>query len=473
MIEKAPAESPKGDSERTRMQRNRGAGAWRLRRAAVALHRYVGLTLVLFLTVAGLTGSVLVFNDELDSLLNPDLFAVADTGHRGVLDPFELNRRANEQLPRGTVLRSVHFDAEPNRAVTGWTQDSPGVWREWFVDPNGGNVLGSRVWGDISEGTRNLMPFIYRLHYSLALGEVGTVLFGVVALLWTVDCFVGAYLTLPRRRHVAALSECKSWLGRWKTSWLVRANKLFSFIFTWHRASGLWIWVLLVVFAWSAVGFNLRQVYAPVMSGLWGMQTVGHETLPQLSPPYPKPRLSLEEAHERGKRAMVREAKSRGFSIFRERSVYYAEDHGAFGYIVESSLDVSRQNARTEVYLDGQSGDYLGFSAPTGITIGNTLSTWLSALHTASVFGTWYRVVVVVAGLLVSGLSVTGAWIWWHKRARRRSSRSAGVARLDSASPLQAKHPSEAVVAATRMGARPHASSDLNVHALNLHGEQP
>ena len=45
------------------------------------------------------------------------------------------------------------------------------------------------------------MPFIHRLHISLALGEVGTDLFGIVALFWNFDCLTGAYLNSPSGRR--------------------------------------------------------------------------------------------------------------------------------------------------------------------------------------------------------------------------------------------------------------------------------
>ena len=44
----------------------------------------------------------------------------------------------------------------------------------------------------------NLMPFLYRIHRQLALpGKLGTWILGTVALVWTLDCFVGFFLTLP------------------------------------------------------------------------------------------------------------------------------------------------------------------------------------------------------------------------------------------------------------------------------------
>ncbi|MEI8209225.1 MAG: PepSY domain-containing protein, partial [Methylococcales bacterium] len=43
----------------------------------VLIHRYIGLSITIFLIIVGLSGSVLAFRDSLDLFLNPDLLRVA------------------------------------------------------------------------------------------------------------------------------------------------------------------------------------------------------------------------------------------------------------------------------------------------------------------------------------------------------------------------------------------------------------
>jgi hypothetical protein len=65
------------------------------------------------------------------------------------------------------------------------------------------------------------------LHYSLHIPEMwgidhwGLWLLGGIAIIWTIDCFVGFYLTLPARRREAATAE-RSWWQRWGPAWRVR-----------------------------------------------------------------------------------------------------------------------------------------------------------------------------------------------------------------------------------------------------------
>jgi len=393
-----------------------------MRVLAIAVHRYVGLVMAVFLIVAGVTGSVLPFYAELDRALNPELMTASSTrAAPALLPPFELTERIQAQLPPGQHYWTVHFDRKPDRAVSGWVNVDKGPARELFADPYSGAVLGSREWGNLAEGKQNLLPFLYRLHYSLALGDVGIWLFGLVAALWTIDCFVGAYLTFPpaSKRAADGGGLRASWFQRWLPAWLLRTNKLFAFVFTWHRASGLWVWAMLLVFAWSAVGLNLPVVYEPVMKIFGGLAPGVHERLPELERPFPSPGLTWQQAHSAGRRWMAAEAERRKFTIKSERSLSYLEDHGVYAYSVGSSLEISAKYPRTSVYFDGRDGHFIGLEADSGMSGASTFTSWLYALHFAAVFGLWYRVFVVLMGVAVTGLSATGVWIWWRKRSKR------------------------------------------------------
>lgn len=391
----------------------------RLRECALVLHRYVGLSIAVFLLVVGLTGSILAFQEPLDVAINPSLFRVSPPNPGAeMLEGVELAERVRKLAPQAPEIEAK-FNLESGQAATFWAPLPSGEYRELFVNPYTGALLGSREWGNLSEGMINLIPFIYRLHYSLALGEMGSLLLGIVALLWTIDSFVGAYLTLPSRSHRS--SGVPRWLKRWLPAWFVKTKHRFALVFTFHRASGLWLWTILLVFAWSAVGLNLQPVYRPVMEATVGMAPKTRETLPTIAKPYSEPSLSIRDAHALARRHMAVELERRGQRLERELGLRYAADHGVYVYRVESTLDVSAKYPRTEIYLDGNSGLIVGFDVPTGGLAGGSITTWINALHFADVGGVWYRVIVLILGLAIAGLSVTGVWVWWRKRTKRAS----------------------------------------------------
>jgi uncharacterized iron-regulated membrane protein len=71
------------------------------------------------------------------------------------------------------------------------------------------------------------------------------------------------------------------------------------------------------------------------------------------------------------------------------------------------------------VLFDAYDGELVTLSMPTGRRSGDTVTSWLAALHMARVFGLPYRIFVCVLGVAVATLSVTGVYIWWKKRTAR------------------------------------------------------
>lgn len=406
------------------------------RAVALLAHRYVGLVLSLFLLVAGLTGSVLAFKHELEGALSPDLFRVhSPSPEARPRAPLELRGALEAQLPAGAQVTYVPLVQERDEAMLFFAEpssESDAMDDEFFVNPYTGELLGSRTWGAIDQGVKNLIPFVYRLHFSLALGTVGSYLFGVIALLWTVDCFVGAYLTFPPRRKLSDERRPSAWLVRWKPSWLLKSASLFSFVFTWHRASGLWVWGMLLVFAWSAVGMNLTEIYNPVMHAAFGMQAPAFDRLPRLPRARHMHDLSWDDALEKARDLMRKEASRRDFEVLQERGLAYHAELGMFQYRVRSALDVSDRYPSTVIWLDGNTGQLAAFEAPTGQRGGDTITAWINQLHfgAIAVGGLPYRMFVSLMGVLVALLSITGLWVWWRKRTRRADRKASSRVRV-------------------------------------------
>ncbi|MGH7879449.1 MAG: PepSY-associated TM helix domain-containing protein [Candidatus Binataceae bacterium] len=410
-----------------------------VRHVFIWLHRWTGLAMAGFLIVVGVTGSLLAFKSELEHLISPHLFATPRPGV-APLDLATLAERAGPLVPQGQVA-SVTF-AEPDQVRVGFSpRKDPATgkpydlgFNQFFVDPWTGEELGRRRHGDISQGSINLIPFIYTLHYALALGMPGIWVLGIVALVWTLDCFVGFYLTLP-------VSSNAFW-RRWESAWLIkRPARAFRLNFDLHRASGLWLWPILLIFAWSSVYMNLWDaVYTWATLAVLEYKAHWSELAP-LPQPLENPRLDFRSALATGERLMAEQATSHGFSVRRPVSLSFDSTDGVYHYTVRSSRDIEDRDkdaffgGRTELYFDARSGVLRLLLLPTGQYSGNTVTTWLYHLHMANVFGLPWRIFVCVLGLAITMLSVTGIYIWWKKRRARKLSalhRGGGAAAAES-----------------------------------------
>lgn len=391
----------------------------------VVVHRWAGLTIALFLIVAGATGAILPWQEELTLAGRPALSRVVPpSSNARVLDPATLAERVERQTSGSVSF--LPLTVPNDHVATMFVASREGgpalpfdaVW----VDPFTGKVRLAFRYAVLADGAQNIVPFLYRVHYSLAAGEWGIWAFGVAALVWTLDCFVGLYLTFPLRRKAASSisggrEPGPSWWTRWRPAWTIRkgahGHKL---NFDLHRAGGLWLWPLLLVFAWSSVGFCLPSVHRPVMKALGGTDDFSPVTLPS---PVAVPRIDRREAIKTGARLLAARGMEEGFDVAFPAYLSYDRASAAYRYSARTDLDQSTKDGQTTLWFDGRSGRMLALDRPLGRTGTDAVMSWAYLLHMARVFGLPYRILVSLTGLAVVTLSVTGVLIWTKKRSAR------------------------------------------------------
>jgi len=392
-----------------------------IRPTAVWLHRWAGLLMAAFLILEGFTGSVLAFRKPLERWITPQLFAQPHAGI-ATLGLGELAEAAERAAP---TARIGYFSVEGDQAIFRMSpRTDPATGQAYeidfdhlFLDPWTGRELGRCRQGDLSQGRINLVSFLYKLHMSLAAGDSGVLILGIVALLWTIDCLLAVYLTLP-----VAMSR---FLPRWKPAWIVKwPSSAIRMNFDIHRAGSLWLWPLLFAFAWSSVMFNLYDpVYRPVTKMLFGYRTDTDEYDVQRSRrhPIPSPKLDWRRAQVAGEDLMAHAAAEHGFTIERPYGMAYLGEIGVYTYAVASSLRVQDFAWSTSLWLDGDTGELIDLDLPSGQRAGNTVDVWLRAIHFADLRDALvFRVLVFALGLMLAALSVTGVYIWLRKRRARR-----------------------------------------------------
>src|ERR1700758_971593 len=175
-----------------------------------------------FLIVVGLTGTLLAFRTKLDRRLNPQLYADGKPG-QPPLDFATLAERAEALVPQAWP---GYFSIESGQSVIALRpRTNPATGQPYqlafdhlILDPYTGRELGRCCDNDDRHWRMRVMPFIYDLHANLAMGPTGEWILGIVALAWTLDCFVGFYLTLPR----ATGGFWDRWRAAWQVKWASR-----------------------------------------------------------------------------------------------------------------------------------------------------------------------------------------------------------------------------------------------------------
>jgi uncharacterized iron-regulated membrane protein len=372
-----------------------------------------------FLAIAGLTGSVIAFAQEIDSWLNPELYKSAGIGTP--LPMAALVQRVEQSDPEIRVMRiEPPFGIRESALLTVELRQRRGsgevpqrAYDQVFAEPVTGAVLGTRLWGAARPERAHLVPFLYKLHYSLHIpGPWGLWLMGAIACAWCLDCFIGLYLTLPRGRH---------FLAKWGRAWKIKSGAvLFRTSFDLHRAGGLWLWAVLLMLAVSSVSLNLRtELFTPVVS-VFSAITPSIFDLRVPDGMDREPGLSFDEIASRAEQ----EARRLGW-IMDLGSVAYIASQDVFG--VRFDAETFWAGDSRFLYLDGRDGRLLGRYVLGDGTAGDIFTVAQFPLHSGRIAGLAGRIAICIAGLAVTALSITGVMIWWLKRSRKRAHRGAAA----------------------------------------------
>lgn len=159
-----------------------------LRRALFQIHLWSGIALSLYVLVVCLTGSVLVYRNELYRAFSPQ--PVILTGSGAVLTAEELTRAAHLAYPDDEVT-NVRPGETPNHAVEiAFGRGEPPMRR--LFHPFTGVDLGD----PLPPGYR-LTAWLLDLHDNLLFGQTGRRVNGVGAIFVVLLCFTGAVIWWP------------------------------------------------------------------------------------------------------------------------------------------------------------------------------------------------------------------------------------------------------------------------------------
>lgn len=361
-----------------------------MRTALARLHRHVGLVLAGYLVVAGLTGSLITFQHEIDGWLNADLMWPRGPGTRPLAEQEAVVRAAE---PDATILMVVFDETTAFHILRGTAV------RTIFVDPATARILGDRPADGACCDRRTTMRFIYVLHYSLHGGPAFRLILGAVALVWFLDCFVGFYLTLPRARPF--------W-PKWRPAWAIkRGASATRLTFDLHRAGGLWPWALLAVIAFTGAYLNLRTpVFAPAIEAIMPVTKSLLSTRP--AAPAGPPLLDYAAA----KAVAEAEAARLGWAA-PVQFLWHGQAHGVYhaGFAAVAG-------GRSDLLIDARSGRVVEVRAFGAGTAGDLVMDLQLPLHSGRVAGLAGRILVCATGLATAMLSITGVLIWWRRRRR-------------------------------------------------------
>jgi uncharacterized iron-regulated membrane protein len=206
-----------------------------LRKALFQVHLWTGIALGLYVFVISVSGSAIVFRNELYNAAWPGPRIVPILSHR--LSHDELREAAHRAYPQyrvSWIWDSKQPNQAANQAIEIW-MDRGGHKEQRLFDPYTGQDLGeSRPY------SIQLMAWLVDLHVNLLSGKVGRLINGVCAVFVLALSLTGAVLWWPGVRS-------------WRRGFVIRTKSNWKLL-NWQLHNVIGLWMLPVVFMFGLVG---------------------------------------------------------------------------------------------------------------------------------------------------------------------------------------------------------------------------
>ncbi len=368
------------------------------------LHWLFGISAGLVLSVMGLSGATLAFEDEIVRWANPPLADVA-ARHAAGESPLPLAELAR-RLDLGGTHRTTRLLIDPTGTRPSNVRLAGRDAGRLYFDPyTGQTVPKPRLTG--------VFEFVEDLHRRLAAGERGKAVTGACVIALLFFCLSGLYLRWPR--------QWWSWRAWWVVEWKRQGR---SFLWSLHSVIGTWCLAIYLLIALTGLYWSYDWYRQGLVAVLGGERAdneggggrggkppaVDYARLQATLDALPDVRRAYLDLRLPGRPGQPLTARYLGADPVHSQAFDGLEIDPRSGRIVRR-LDYRQQ------------------------PLGRQLLSSVFALHTGSFFGLAGRVVVMLASLCMSLFFVTG---WLLYLDRRRKKRALLNARSGLASPAPA-----------------------------------
>jgi len=347
-----------------------------LRRLFIQIHLWLGLLIVLYAILIGLSGAILVWAADLRSATLP---------HQS-FDPASIATIDAVFAHAPKPIQSISYIAPPTSAAPWWTlyytrpNSTP---RILYFDATTAQPLAThRIWVD----------WVADLHVYLLAGQSGFVLNCSLAILLLIVILSGLILWWPGWSHLRRALSLSLHRGFRRLYW------------DFHNAAGIWALALLLIWTTTAIYFLFPAPVSRILAAVSPIRSMAPPVLPTLPPSLR--RIPLDELLYRYH--FVTPGTLSGITPPTDASPLLT-----LSFDTAAPGDFSH---RTHLYIDARTGQLLAtwqYGNP------RSLSDWalwlIYPLHFGNLWGWPIKILWSAGGVILALLALSGFLIYWNR----------------------------------------------------------
>lgn len=357
------------------------------------LHLWLGLASGLIVVLVALSGSLLVFEDELQHLFQPSLYKVEVAGDRMSLDA--LSALVKERYP---TLQPNNIAIEPaaNSTVIFYLKKSKAKADHLMVvmNPYSGQIIKAMDY------KKRFFVIVENLHRYLCMGDVGKAITGVSCFCFTLIIISGIVLWWPKKKNRQQRMQVK-----WNASFK-RLN------WDLHAVFGFYVSIFIFIIAITGLIWSYKWMNNLLFLAFDGKVPVAKsEQVPKV------------KAVKNGEVAWLdkivattnRELPYQGIINIR-----FPEKKEIAITVGKENLDKVIRHSIDLLYFQVGTGELAGKRLLENETNGAKARRLIYPIHTGRLLGWPTKILALLCALTAATLPVTGFLIWWGKQKKKK-----------------------------------------------------
>jgi len=360
-----------------------------IRRSILTLHLVCSLIFGLFIITVCATGSVLVFGDQIQHVLNPQYFKPASSERKVGLKEAEkmfLDKYEGYQISRLDVPSKISDIYHANLSKGHQQIDA-------YLDPSNGKLLGN------FNKDASFVSYVEEIHTSLLLGDTGETIIGIVAIAFIIILITGIYLWYPGIKRMF-----KSLKIKWNKGQMARNFSIHNFI-------GVITLPFLLVVAITGMLFVFQEKIEESLNLKFESN-------------YPDDLKSIDNGKQQiGLDRIDAEIKRLhpGGELYKLR--FPSDKEGVIEAQINDGTYDPEGKGNTSEFFDQYTGKHLGTFSKSNETAYDKVLVWEQSLHRGTFGGVFIKIIYSLVGIAPLGLGITGITMWALKRKNKNKNK--------------------------------------------------
>ncbi|KQX03107.1 PepSY domain-containing protein [Flavobacterium sp. Root420] len=359
------------------------------------LHLWLGLGSGIIVFIAALSGSILVFEKEIDKAVNPEYYNVSTVGKTKKSIDYCVDI-LQKQYSIKKITRIYTFN-DPSRTFQILGKDSDKKAQFFSIDPYTGKVLGT------TPQESRFFVVVLSLHRQLLLGETGEIIMGTSCLIFVFMLISGIVLWWPKKIKNLKQRLTVKWSGSFK-----RVNWNF------HSTFGFYSFLILLIISLTGLSFAFNWFQDGVYflaDGTTKKPSAKVENPTKIDP-------KLENA------TFYQSIYNKTDSIFPYTGniqIRMPVDTINSILVLKENIEMSIPNQSSAAYFDKYTAENIEARHYELFSTGDKIRRLNYPIHTGSLYGLPTKIIAFLVTLFAMTLPITGFLIWLARKNKKKS----------------------------------------------------